>query len=206
VIGRALRFGSFSRFKSFRVSDPTARAVSLPNGAQSSRASVDTQNRLDEVAGLDRDELTGYRRSRSCVLEVVVADARAANLIEIAHLEAEWRLYRTTLRRSKALTLSVLVSPWCPLSPLCPSGLRAASSRCTEKHDLNSIALEAGVRVRLGIWKGAGHLEAEMLGIPVRGVTDMIPSGCRRAWCRPIRLAVSCSPSSPLYPLYPLCP
>src|SRR3989441_11375408 len=31
--------------------------------------SVDTQNRLDEVAGLDRDELTGYRRSRGCVLE-----------------------------------------------------------------------------------------------------------------------------------------
>src|SRR2546425_12467717 len=52
-----------------RLQQPVAKRYTQRPDPCVNRASVDTQNRLDEVAGLDRDELTGYRRSRGCVLE-----------------------------------------------------------------------------------------------------------------------------------------
>src|SRR6267143_383569 len=54
---------------------PRSATVTPQKWNRKRRSLVDTQNRLDEVAGLDRGELTGYRRSRSCVLEARTKEA-----------------------------------------------------------------------------------------------------------------------------------
>src|ERR1700704_6376249 len=55
------------------------------------------ENRLDEVAGLDRGELTEYRRSSSCVLEARTKEASHGTLCDrsrwkgISNLRAQQR-------------------------------------------------------------------------------------------------------------------